>query len=101
MAPLALDPKPALNGDKCRPTRGGREDFMTAVPSPGYGAPASEKERRVRSGPKGLGGLTLGFFACPAFPLAALALALVVYLPNFYAGHLGISLTTVGAVFSV
>ena len=74
---------------------------MTAVPSPGYGAPATETERRVRSGPTGLGALTLGFFACPAFPLAALALALVVYLPNFYAGHLGISLTTVGAVFSV
>ncbi len=43
----------------------------------------------------------LGVFSGPAIPLAALALPLVVYLPHFYTAQMGISLATVGAVFSI
>jgi Na+/melibiose symporter-like transporter len=43
----------------------------------------------------------LAMFSGPAIPLAALALPLVVYLPHFYAAHVGVSLTVVGAVFSI
>jgi GPH family glycoside/pentoside/hexuronide:cation symporter len=43
----------------------------------------------------------LAIFSGPAVPLAALALPLVVYLPHFYAAQMGISLATVGAIFSI
>jgi Na+/melibiose symporter-like transporter len=48
-----------------------------------------------------LSSLSLFIFSGPAFPLAALALPLVVYLPHFYAVQMGISLTAVGAIFSI
>jgi Na+/melibiose symporter-like transporter len=38
-------------------------------------------------------------FATPNFCIGALAIALGVYLPRFYAGHLGLGLAAVGAVF--
>lgn len=73
---------------------------MTAVPSEPFGAtgdsvPAAQptSSKRTRS--------TLAIFSGPAFPLAALALPLVVYLPNFYASHVGVSMTVVGAIFSI
>jgi GPH family glycoside/pentoside/hexuronide:cation symporter len=42
---------------------------------------------------------TLAAFAAPSLPLAALGLPLVVYLPNYYVSHLGLSLSVVGAAF--
>jgi Na+/melibiose symporter-like transporter len=39
-------------------------------------------------------------FATPGFCVGALAIALGVYLPRFYAGHIGLGLAAVGAVFS-
>ncbi|MBV8682706.1 MAG: MFS transporter [Caulobacteraceae bacterium] len=39
-------------------------------------------------------------FATPGFCVGALAIALGVYLPRFYAGHFGLGLAAVGAVFS-
>lgn len=74
---------------------------MTAIPSAGLGEPAiastdadSPTAGRLSSG-------TLGIFSGPAFPLAALALPLVVYLPHFYAAHVGLSLAAIGAIFSI
>ena len=50
--------------------------------------------------PKGLSLLrTLGF-SCPSLPVGALAVALPVFLPHYYASHLGLSLTTVGLTFT-
>jgi Na+/melibiose symporter-like transporter len=43
--------------------------------------------------------LTLAAYALPCLPLAGLGLPLVVYLPPYYAGELGLSLATVGWVF--
>ncbi len=43
--------------------------------------------------------LRLLAFAGPSIPIAALALPLAVYLPNFYAGPMGLGLATVGTVF--
>lgn len=42
---------------------------------------------------------SLAAFAAPCLPLAALGLPLVVYLPEFYASELGLSLTAVGSAF--
>lgn len=42
---------------------------------------------------------TLAALAAPCLPLAGLGLPLVVYLPEFYASELGLSLTAVGAAF--
>lgn len=42
---------------------------------------------------------TLAAFAAPSLPLAALGLPLVVYLPNYYVAHLGLSLSVVGSAF--
>ena len=70
---------------------------MTAVPGAelsGAVAPASSSGGKLTKA-------TLGLFSGPAFPLAALALPLVVYLPNFYAAHVGVSMTVVGAIFSI
>jgi GPH family glycoside/pentoside/hexuronide:cation symporter len=39
-------------------------------------------------------------FATPGFCVGALAIALGVYLPRFYAGHIGLGLAAVGFVFS-
>lgn len=40
-------------------------------------------------------------FASAALPVAALALAMGVYLPRFYAGHIGLSLVAVGLTFTI
>ena len=56
---------------------------------------------RLEATPARLGPLTLGLFSSPALPLAGLVLALIVYLPHFYVSYLGISLTTIGAIFTV
>jgi Na+/melibiose symporter-like transporter len=40
-------------------------------------------------------------FAAASMPVAALGLPLTVYLPNYYASHIGISLTAVGLAFSI
>ena len=42
---------------------------------------------------------TLSAFSAPALPLAALGLPLVVYLPEYYANHLGLNLAMVGFAF--
>lgn len=65
---------------------------MTAVTGPALGA--TPQRAKLSSG-------LLATFSGPAFPLAALALPLVVYLPNFYAAHVGVSMTVVGAIFSI
>lgn len=44
---------------------------------------------------------TLAAFAAPCLPLAAAGLPLVVYLPPYYAGTLGLDLATVGVIFLV
>ncbi len=43
---------------------------------------------------------TLAAFAAPCLPLAGLGLPLVVYLPEFYASELGLSLSQVGLAFA-
>ncbi|MGZ6008249.1 MAG: MFS transporter [Rhizomicrobium sp.] len=40
-------------------------------------------------------------FASAAMPVAALGIPLTVYLPNYYASHIGLSLAAVGAAFSI
>jgi Na+/melibiose symporter-like transporter len=40
-------------------------------------------------------------FALPGLPLGALAVALSVYLPRFYASHIGLTLAAVGAAFGI
>ncbi len=45
--------------------------------------------------------LDLIAFSTPGLPIGALAVALTVYLPHYYAAHFGLSLATVGAAFSI
>jgi len=40
-------------------------------------------------------------FAVASMPVSALGIPLTVYLPNYYASHIGISLTAVGLAFSI
>jgi glycoside/pentoside/hexuronide:cation symporter, GPH family len=40
-------------------------------------------------------------FALPGLPIGALAVALSVYLPRYYASHIGLSLAAVGAAFAI
>lgn len=44
---------------------------------------------------------TLAPFSVASMPVAALGIPLTVYLPNYYASHIGISLTLVGLAFSI
>ncbi|WP_421737831.1 MFS transporter [Caulobacter sp.] len=44
---------------------------------------------------------SLAAFAAPCLPISALGLPLVVYLPEFYASELGLSLSAVGAAFLI
>lgn len=75
---------------------------MTAVPAdfgvdarqPAASDTAPAPTDRISSG-------ALAIFSGPAFPLAALALPLVVYLPHFYAVQMGMSLAAIGAIFSI
>lgn len=60
---------------------------MTTAPS------ASEKDSDRLSWP------ALTAFSLPGLPLGALAVALSVYLPRFYAGHFGLGLAAVGLTF--
>tara|TARA_R110002124_G_scaffold51746_6_gene149380 strand:+ start:1010 stop:2434 length:1425 start_codon:yes stop_codon:yes gene_type:complete len=57
----------------------------------------------MSSGPAGrdapLSRWTLLAFALPAAPISAMGLPLVVHLPPFYAGTLGLGLTVVGSIF--
>lgn len=43
----------------------------------------------------------LAAFSSPAFPLAALGLPLIMFLPPYYAREMGLGLTTVGTIFLV
>lgn len=43
----------------------------------------------------------IGAFALPAAPIAAMGLPIVVYLPPFYAGDLGLGLAVVGTIFMI
>ncbi len=43
----------------------------------------------------------LAAYSSPYLPVGGLILALVVYLPNYYASHIGLDLTAVGAAFTV
>ncbi len=52
----------------------------------------------VKEAPK-LGWLPLAAFAAPAGPLLALSLPPIVFLPPYYAGHLGVDEATVGLLF--
>lgn len=44
---------------------------------------------------------TIGAFASPAIPIAALGLPLLVYLPPFYANEMGLGLSVVGTIFMI
>lgn len=46
-------------------------------------------------------GSRLAMFASPGIPLAAMGLPLVVFLPPYYAGELGLDLATVGLIFFI
>src|SRR5215472_4899121 len=50
---------------------------------------------------RSLGFGRLAIFSSASIPVAALATPLSVYLPNYYASHLGLSLALVGTVFAV
>ncbi|WP_421932650.1 MFS transporter [Phenylobacterium sp.] len=43
---------------------------------------------------------TILAFACTSLPLSALAIAISVYLPRYFASHIGVELAVVGAVFA-
>jgi glycoside/pentoside/hexuronide:cation symporter, GPH family len=49
--------------------------------------------------PDRIGWLRLFAFAMPGLPIGALAVALSVYLPRYYASHIGLSLAAVGGAF--
>lgn len=56
-------------------------------------APDTAKSRRLSP-------FVLGAFASAALPVGALQLPLAVYLPNYYASHIGLSLAAVGFAFT-
>lgn len=43
----------------------------------------------------------LALLAAPALPMAAMTLPLTIFLPNYYAGSLGMNLATVGLIFAL
>ncbi len=53
------------------------------------------------SAPGRMGAGLMGLFSGPAIPFAALSLPMTVYLPPFYARHVGIGLAMVGLIFTV
>ncbi len=58
--------------------------------------------RAAASGSKrSLGGARLAIFAAAGLPVGAYVATLAVYLPNYYARHLGLSLAAVGIAFTV
>ncbi len=56
--------------------------------------PVDMHSGRIRAG-------LLGLFSGPSIPLAALSLPMTVYLPPFYATYVGVSLATVGLIFTL
>jgi GPH family glycoside/pentoside/hexuronide:cation symporter len=56
-------------------------------------------EAKTRQAPLTLG--TILAFACTSLPLSAVTIALAVYLPKYFASHIGISLAAVGGAFAV
>ncbi len=62
---------------------------MTSPAVPAAGAPHSISWTRLFA------------FALPGLPVGALAVALSVYLPRYYASHIGLSLAAVGAAFGI
>ena len=53
------------------------------------------------NGPRPLSTPTALSFSTLAFPLGALAVAVSVYIPPFFASHLGVNLTSIGVAFFV
>ncbi|MBV9045234.1 MAG: MFS transporter [Alphaproteobacteria bacterium] len=53
------------------------------------------------SAPSKLSGRVLAPFALASMPAAALGIPLTVYLPNYYASHLGLNLAAVGLAFGI
>jgi Na+/melibiose symporter-like transporter len=53
------------------------------------------------SAPKKLPVRLLAPFASASMPVAALGVPLTVYLPNYYASHIGLSLASVGLAFTM
>ncbi len=51
--------------------------------------------------PQRLSAWMLAAYSSPYMPVGALIISLVVYLPNYYASHLGLDLTTAGWAFTV
>ena len=51
--------------------------------------------------PKGLSAALLAPFSSAAMPYSALGIPLTVYLPNYYASHIGLPLAAVGAAFGI
>ncbi|MEI9996991.1 MAG: MFS transporter [Rhizomicrobium sp.] len=51
--------------------------------------------------PKNLPPVQMALFSLAAMPVAALGIPLTVYLPNYYAHDIGLSLSAVGAAFSI
>ena len=53
------------------------------------------------TGPRPLSSPMLLSFSTIALPLGALAVAVAVYLPPYFASHLGVSLTVIGTAWAV
>ena len=51
--------------------------------------------------PQRMSAWMLAAYSSPYLPVGGLVLALVVYLPNYYASHIGLDLTAVGAAFTL
>lgn len=61
----------------------------------------SQSDTSANGRPSGLSRWRIGAFALPAAPIAAMGLPIVVYLPPFYAGEMGLGLGLVGAIFMI
>jgi GPH family glycoside/pentoside/hexuronide:cation symporter len=55
----------------------------------------------IARGPQPLGPWRLAAFALPCVPVAAMLMPVVVYLPNYYASDLGVSLSSIGVAFGI
>ncbi|MEP0070911.1 MFS transporter [Pyruvatibacter sp.] len=61
----------------------------------------SQTEIPANGRASGLSRWRIAGFALPAAPIAAMGLPIVVYLPPFYAGEMGLGLALVGAIFMI
>lgn len=61
----------------------------------------SQSEIPANGRASGLSRWRIAGFALPAAPIAAMGLPIVVYLPPFYAGEMGLGLALVGAIFMI